>query len=200
MMLRIMDAIELLLSRCSNGKLSEPAPDAETMRIALAAAVRAPDHAGLHPFRFRLVRGAAREQLGELLASTLMRRNPSAPPEAIKKARSNPLRAPLLIVVGARLQTHPKVPMIEQVLCAGNAAYAILLALHARGFAGIWRTGDAAYDDDMKLALGFAPSDAIVGFIYAGTPTQPAPALKRANPDDIAREWLGPELTRDHLS
>src|SRR5687768_4861849 len=56
----IMDAIELLLTRASNGKLTEPAPDPETLRIALGAAVRAPDHAGLQPFRFCVVRGEAR--------------------------------------------------------------------------------------------------------------------------------------------
>lgn len=186
-----MDAIELLLSRSSNGKLQEPAPDAETLRIALAAAVRAPDHAALHPLRFRLVRGDARVKLGGVLAAALERRNPNAAPEAIEKARKNPLRAPLLIVVAAHVQAHPKVPAIEQVLSAGAAAYAILLALHARGFAGIWRTGEQAYDDGVKAALGFAPSDAIVGFIYAGTPALQPPAIKRPLPEQLGSEWTG---------
>jgi nitroreductase len=186
-----MDAIELLLSRSSNGKLQEPGPDPETLRIALEAAVRAPDHAGLHPLRYRLVRGSARERLGAVLVRALERRNPSAPPEAIEKARKNPLRAPLVIVVGAHVQPHPKVPAIEQVLSAGAAAHAILLALHARGFAGIWRTGEHAYDDAVKAALGFAPSDAIVGFVYAGTPALAPPALKRALPEQLGSEWTG---------
>jgi nitroreductase len=186
-----MDAIELLLSRSSNGKLQEPAPDAETMRIALEAAVRAPDHAALHPLRYRLVRGDARVRLGAVLASALERRKPNAPPEAIAKARNNPLRAPLLIIVGAHVQPHPKVPAIEQVLSAGAAVHAILLALHARGFAGIWRTGELAYDDGVKEALGFLPSDAIVGFVYAGTPSVAVPAIKRALPEQLGSEWTG---------
>lgn len=191
-MATIMDATELLLTRASNGKLTEPAPDDETLRIALQAAVRAPDHAGLHPFRFCIVRGEARLRLGQVLAEAQQRRAPNGPIEAVEKARKNPLRAPLMIIVAAHVQAHPKVPQIEQVLSAGAAAHAILLALHARGFAGMWRTGDAAYDASVKAALGFAASDAIVGFIYCGTPNAPLPPLKRVAPESVTHEWTGP--------
>jgi nitroreductase len=127
-----------------------------------------------------------------VLAAAVQRRNPNGPPEAVEKARKNPLRAPLLIVVSARLHDHPKVPHVEQLLSAGAAAHAILLALHARGFAGIWRTGDAAYDDGVKAALGLATSDAIVGFLYCGTANAPTPAIKRASPESVTSEWTGP--------
>jgi nitroreductase len=189
---RIMDAIELLTTRASNGKLGEPAPDEETLRLAMQAAVRAPDHAGLHPTRVLLVRGEARLRLGEVMAQALLRRTPSCPPEVVAKERNKLMRAPLVMVIAARVQPqHPKIPAIEQVLSTGCAAHAILLALHARGFAGMWRTGEPAYDDDVKRALGLAPTDAIVGFVYAGTPTQPTPMLKRASPEAICQEWTG---------
>lgn len=187
-----MDATELLLTRASNGKLTEPGPDEETLRMALQAATRAPDHAALQPVRFCIVRGAARARLGEVLAEALQRRAPNGPVEAVEKARRNPLRAPLMIIVAARLQAHPKVPEIEQILSAGASAHAILLALHARGFAGIWRTGDAAYDPTVKVALGLAASDAIVGFIYCGTPNAPTPAIKRPMPETLTTEWTAP--------
>ena len=138
-----------------------------------------------------MVRGEARQRLGEVLASTLLQRNPSAPIEAVEKARKNPLRAPLLIVVAAKLQPHPKVPELEQLICAGAAAHAVLLTLHARGYAGIWRTGDAAYDANVKHALGLTASDAIVGFLYCGTPNAPTPMIKRAAPESVATEWTG---------
>jgi len=191
MMSPTMDATELLLTRSSNGKLTEPAPDPETLRIALEAAVRAPDHQSLQPFRFLLVRGEARVRLGEVFASTQQQRDPNGPIEKVEKARKNPLRAPLLIVVAAKLQAHPKVPELEQLISAGAAAHAILLSLHARGYAGIWRTGDAAYDANVKVALGLSASDAIVGFIYCGTANAPTPQLKRAAPESITTEWTG---------
>jgi nitroreductase len=46
-----MDAIELLITRTSNGKLTEPEPDLETLRLAYLAASRAPDHKALRPYR-----------------------------------------------------------------------------------------------------------------------------------------------------
>jgi nitroreductase len=184
-----MDGIELLTTRASNGKLAEPAPDATTLQLAFEAAARVPDHAGLHPVRIRLVRGAARERFGQLLADVVLRANPAADPAQLEQTKSKALRAPLIIVVGAHITAHPKVPEIEQILSAGAAAHAILLALHARGYAGMWRTGAAAYDRAVKQALGLAASDAIVGFIYAGTAKQPAPTLTRPQPEQFVSEW-----------
>jgi nitroreductase len=184
-----MEAIELLLTRASNGKLTEPAPDEETLRLSFAAAVRAPDHGDLKPFRFILVRGPARERLGGVFEAALRRRDPKATEEVLAKERNKPLRAPLIIVVAAKLVAHPKIPKIAQLLAAAASAHAILLALHARGFAGMWRTGEPAYDDEVKVALGLEPGDAIAGFVYAGSPSVVVPERKRANPSDIVREW-----------
>jgi nitroreductase len=186
-----MDGIELLTTRASNGKLAEPAPDTVTLQLAFEAAAHAPDHAGLRPWRVRLIRGAARERLGQLMADVVLRENPHSSAQQLDQVRSKAVRAPLILVVGAVLQPHPKVPEIEQTLAAGAAAHAILLTLHARGYAAIWRTGNAAYDPALKKALGFAAADAIVGFIYAGTAKQPSPNFTRASPDEFVSEWTG---------
>lgn len=187
-----MDASELLATRASNGKLGEPAPDATAVRTALLAAARAPDHASLRPWRVRLVRGEARARLGEVFRDALRRARPDSSEDALEQAARKPLRAPLLIVVGAHLTDHPKAPRVEQILAAGMAAHAILLSLHAQGFGAMLRTGDAAYDAGVKRALGFAPDDAIVGFIYAGTPTAPYPPIKRPSPEEFTEEWTSP--------
>jgi nitroreductase len=186
-----MDAIELLNTRASNGKLSEPEPDAETLRLAFQAVTRTPDHGSLRPFQIRLVRGEARAELGALMAKSQLRKHPQSTPEDLERTRGKAFRAPLIIVVAAVLTPSPKVPEIEQTLAAGAAAHTILLALQARGFASIWRTGDPAYDPEVKRAFGFRPSDAIVGFIYAGTAKQPAPELHRPRPEEFVREWNG---------
>ena len=65
------------------------------------------------------------------------------------------------------------------------------MALQARGFAGIWKTGAAAYDDVVKIAFGLRPEDAIVGFLYVGTAKQPTPQLARPRPDEFVSEWSG---------
>jgi nitroreductase len=186
-----MQAIELLLGRTSNGKLSEPEPDGETLRLAFEAATRAPDHAGLHPWRMYVVRADARTKLGNLMAECTAGRNPAADSDELDKVRKKALRAPMIIVVGAVLEPHPKVPQVEQLLAAGAAAHALLYVLQARGYAGIWRTGDFAYDPIVKKAFGLREQDALVGFIYTGTAKQPAPSSIRAVPAEFVREWSG---------
>ncbi len=188
-----MDAIDLLLTRASNGKLGEPIPDEQTLDVALRAALRAPDHGMLRPVRITLVRGSARERLGAVMREALRLRSPNASEEELAKEAHKPLRAPLILVVWAKVaEAHPKAPPIEQVLSAGSAAHAILLTLQARGFAGFWRTGPAAYDATVKRALGLRAQDAIVGFLYAGTPRVPPPALPRPELADHVQEWSGP--------
>lgn len=184
-----MNAMELLSTRASNGKLGEPAPDQATLHAILEAALRAPDHAMLRPWRVLLVRGEARARLGDVFAQ--IEGGEGADAETIERARRKPLRAPLLIVVAATPRPSPKAPEIEQILSAGAVAHGILLGLHAHGFAGMWRTGDAAYDARAKEALGLREEDHIVAFIYAGTPTVPAPDVKRPAVADHVEEWTG---------
>lgn len=186
-----MDAIELLTNRASNGKLTEPAPDAESLRIAFEAAARAPDHASMRPWRMHIVRGAARERFGALLADVVKRTKPGATEDDLKQAAGKALRAPMIIVASAVIKPSPKVPPIEQLLTTGTAAHALLMTLQARGFAGIWKTGAAAYDDVVKKAFGLRSEDAIVGFLYVGTAKQPTPELARPSPSDFVSEWSG---------
>ena len=177
-----MDAIELLKTRASNGKLVEPAPDEQSLRIALEAAARAPDHGTLRPWRVHLVRGEARARLGDLMAAAQKRKNPNATDDDLDKARKKALRAPLILVVSAIVKPHPKVPELEQIVCAGTAAHAILLALQA---------GAPAYDLELKQAFGLGSQDALVGFIYAGTAAQPAPTMARPAPEAFTQDWKG---------
>lgn len=182
----------MLMTRASNNKLGEPAPDEETLQLALTAALRAPDHALLRPFRIQLVRGTARERLGEVLRDALLRRKPTASKEDLEKEQKKPLRAPLIVVVSAHVREHPKAPAIEQIISAGAAAQNFLLALHARGYAGMWRTGTPAYDAHVKAAFGLSANDALVGFIYAGTPSVPAPSIPRPLISDFVEDWRAP--------
>lgn len=169
-----MQAIDLLLQRRSAITLTEPAPDAGALELLFASAARAPDHGRLRPWRFVVIRGAARERFGAMLAAQLKRARPQSVPEALERERDKAFRAPLIIVVAAVQDAQASVPMIEQVLCAGAAAQNILLGACALGFNGVWKTGAAAYDETLKRELGFEPPDALVGFLYIGTETAAA--------------------------
>ena len=72
------DVLRFLQNRNSAPKLSEPAPSAEEMQEIFKAAMRAPDHAWLRPWRFISIAGTRREAFGQVLEQCLMLRNPEA--------------------------------------------------------------------------------------------------------------------------
>nr|MDJ0897092.1 nitroreductase [Alphaproteobacteria bacterium] len=64
------------------------------------------------------------------------------------------------------------------------------VAAHALGYGCFWRTGQPAYDTAVKDALGLAQTDHIVGFMYLGTPTEPAPDKgRRPEVKDFLESW-----------
>ncbi|WP_277051690.1 nitroreductase family protein [Zestomonas thermotolerans] len=184
-----MEALDVLLNRVSQARLQGPAPSAAQRDILFRAALRAPDHGYLRPWRFLCVEGEARQRLGELYAAALLRKNPEAAPEALAKARAMPLRAPLLVVVIAKVQKHPKVPEEEQLLSAGCAAHGILLAAHAQGFGAIWRTGEMAHDRCVAEGLGLAANERIVGFLYLGSVEGERRNAPQLDPVDFVSNW-----------
>jgi nitroreductase len=185
-----MNAVEVILGRVSPIRLAEPGPDAgETDRI-VAAGLRAPDHGQLRPWKFLLVRGEAREAFGKLMADSLRRRQPATSDEALRMEAAKALRAPLIIVAAATPRNIAKVPAIEQVAATAAAVENMLIAAHAMGYGGFWRTGATAYDPLFIKSLGLAESDQIVGFVYVGniaTPGKP----KYPQPDGVVEIWTG---------
>ncbi len=185
-----MQAIDSLLNRRSAKALTDPPPDEAALGLILECASRAPDHGRLRPWRFIVIRGAARERLGELMAGQLRRKQPAASAEALERERQKPLRAPLIVAVAAVCNAAARIPAIEQILAAGAAAQNMMLAATALGFGAMWKTGDAAYDDTVKAALGLEAADAIVGFLYLGTTAADAlPPPARGQWQDRVSYW-----------
>lgn len=188
-----MDAIEALLTRTSVIRLTEPAPDGDDLDVLLRAALRAPDHKCLRPWRFLVVRGDALDRLGEVFARALEARQPGVGEDALERERKRPRRAPLVVVVVTRPQEGVAgVPVVEQVLSTGAAAENILLAAHALGYGGAWRTGAPAYDPFVHQGLGLGSGESIAGFLYLGTPVgPPGPLRATAEPAAVVEEWTG---------
>jgi len=186
-----MDAMELLRTRFSALKLGEPAPSAQTVEAMLESAARAPDHGRLQPWRLILIEGDARLDFGKILAEALSRRNSLASEQALAREREKALRAPLIIVVATRCDRSAKIPIIEQTLSAGCAAHSIMLAAFAQGLGAMWRTGEPAYDNAVKSALGIEPDDLIVGFIYVGTDLGGPGTRPRRATQEFVQHWAG---------
>jgi nitroreductase len=168
-----MEVLDVLLERVSPTSLVEPGPTQEQLQKILVTGASAPDHGRMKPWRFVLIQGDARLRFGDLMAQSLARREPDTSDVRLEVERKKALRAPIIIGMAAALRDNPKVPEVEQILAVGAAAENILIASHALGFAGFWRTGSLAYDPDVKRAFGLAETDSIVGFIYIGSVGQP---------------------------
>jgi nitroreductase len=183
------EALQLLLNRNSAPRLCEPGPSADELKDMVRAAVRAPDHAWLRPWRFLAIQGERRADFGSVLQHALIARNPEADDRAREKAENSPFRAPLVLVVVTRFSEHPKVPLVEQRMSAACAAHAILLAAQALEYAGVWRTGNAAFDRSVMTELGLAEDEEITGFLYLGTRDGPSKTIPPLDPDDFLSQW-----------
>lgn len=187
-----MDTLDAIFSRRTvpPAKMGPPGPDEDALARILAAGAAAPDHGLLRPWRFLVVRGDGRQRLGDLFASLAAAHGAS--PEEIEKQRAAPSRAPVILVVVARLQPdHPKVPTIEQIASAAAAAQNMLLAAHALGFAAKWATGRQAHDPGVREGLGLRPEDRVLGFLYLATQAAEHAAPPRLDHADAVLDWPG---------
>lgn len=184
-----MDALELMQQRVSSPLLGDQPPTPAQLALMFKAALRAPDHGGLHPWRFLTVAGDDRIQLGELFLQAALSGDPEMSAAKRTKLLSMPLRAPLLVIVIACIQDHHKVPVIEQQLSAGVAAQNLLLTAFAQGVGGIWRTGDMAYSPQVMKGLGLAENEQLIGFIYLGSPPERIKKVHFLDPADFVQGW-----------
>lgn len=186
-----MHAVDALTSRVSAAALTDPAPDAETLALILRAGLAAPDHGRLRPWHFIVIQGSKRAMFGELLARSLKARQASASDADMDRERAKAMRAPLIVVVAAKVKPEAKIPEIEQIVATAAAAENILVATHALGFGGNWKTGAPAYDQGIKAALGLAANDHIVGFLYLGTLARPLQTRPEIDLAAFVTEWAG---------
>src|SRR5512136_2950923 len=94
-----MEVLEAIHTRYSVGKVKPDPVPREVIEKLLAAAVQAPNHYKVRPWRFVVLTGAGREKLGEAMAQSTKANKPDATQEDLQKDRAKPLRAPVVITV-----------------------------------------------------------------------------------------------------
>ena len=108
-----MDALTLLLNRSSQPRLEAPAPSGDALENIMQAALRAPDHACLTPWRFIVCTGKGLDKLGALYEKSAIENG--KPQKDIERAVQLPHRAPMVVVAIAKHIEHEKVPRVEQI-------------------------------------------------------------------------------------
>ncbi len=165
-----MNIIEAIHQRHSHKKVKPDAVPRELIEQLLDAAVQAPNHYKVRPWRFVVLTGEARHRLGDAMSASLRERHPEFPQEAFNKAHDTPLQAPVVIAVGVDKPSEAKVSQIENIAATAAATENLLLAAQALGLGAKWRTGEWAEDLKVKEFLGFQADQYIIGFIYVGYP------------------------------
>ena len=172
-----MTVFETIKNRRSIGKMTGERPSRGQIERLLEAATHAPNHHKVQPWKFIVLAGSAREELGMVMAESLLNRLEETSSEKaqamLNKERNKLMRSPVVIVVAAEMPHQPNVLEIENIEATAAAVQNMLLAGEEMGLACMWRTGDAAYDARVKQWLGLAPQEHIVSFLYVGFPAIP---------------------------
>jgi nitroreductase len=180
-----------LHSRHSLGSkyLAEPGPDDVALAAMASAALRAPDHAGLVPFRFKVVRGEARKRLATLFEQAARDAGKDAAAAAVDADRA--LRAPVTVALVARIDLgHPVVPAHEQWAAVGGALANFLNAAHALGYAGKMLSGAKVRHAAVQAAFCGA-GETLVGWVALGTATRkPTPGHAKAGLAEVLIDWV----------
>ncbi|MEU0333638.1 nitroreductase [Streptomyces sp. NPDC006193] len=175
-----METLDTVLTRRSVSRLSDPAPDDAQLLALVKAAMTAPDHGRLLPWRLVTLRGEERAELGARLAACS-----ADDPHARERAAAKPLRAPLLVAIVFAPVAHPTIPRWEQLAATAAAIQTLSLLLHDRGYASIWRTGAVTHDHGVRALHRLRPDEQLLGWLYTGTAVSlPRP---RRLPDPRAR-------------
>jgi nitroreductase len=173
-------------------RLSAPGPSDAQLQRLLEAAVCAPDHRELVPWRLLRIGEAQRGALGRLFADALRERDPEADAAALAEAHDKAARAPTLLLAVVRLQpAHDDVVDTERYVTLGAALMNLLLAAHAMGFGAMLTSGRALRSDAFARGLGLADSERPVCFVSLGTP-RAARRRPRASPASVLSDWVPP--------
>jgi nitroreductase len=184
-----MDVFEAIYSRQSIGKVKADEIPHEVIEKLLSAAVQAPNHHKVRPWRFFVITGEGRSNLGDVSAQSLLKRIPDAAPAAVQTERDRFLRAPVVIAVGVDRPVDSRIDEIENVCAAAAAIQNMLLAATALDLGAKWRTGQQATDPMIKEALGLSPDQHLIGFIYLGYP-EAQPPEKIRPPFEDRTVWM----------
>jgi nitroreductase len=146
----------------------EPVPQAMLDEL-FELARWAPNHNLTNPWRFRVLGPESLERL-----------KVAAGAEAAAKLD----RAPTLVVVSA-VEGGDPVQDEEDYAAASVAAYIVLLAAHARGLAGYWRTPAVLRTPEGRSAVGVRDGERAIALLHLGPRRQEKEPPERMPPGDF---------------
>src|SRR4051794_39825113 len=178
-----MDVETAIRTRRTHKAYGADPVERETLTEILELARWAPNHHLTNPWRFRVIGPASLERLKRAAGDLAAAGAPGADAAEVARAAAAKLdRAPTLLVCSV-LRSDDPVECEEDRHAAAVAAYIVLLAAHARGLAGYWRTPGVLRTEAGREAVGMPPGEDFVGLLHLGHARQEMPAPDREPPE-----------------
>ena len=179
--------------RRSIGKVHPEQPPREMIETILEAATWAPNHRLTEPWRFFVLAGDARNELGRFMGNQNAERYPEGDPNReIERARGakKALRAPVVIGVAVEPVVASNVDDLEEIEAVACAVQNMLLTAHALGLGAKWSSGNITKSPEVNAWFGLSERGQVLGFIYIGYPAMVSERSIRT-PSAGLTEWRG---------
>ena len=169
--------------------LDKPIP-AEILEDILENANWAPTHGMTEPWRFTVLQGDSRIELGESLQKLYKDLIPEDKfrEDKYEKLMTNPAKSPVVICVSMQRQKHELIPEIEEIEAVACSVMNMYLSAAANGLGAFWSTPKIIYDDSAKSFLNLGEKDKWLGIFYMGYPSIDWPTKPR-RPISDKIEW-----------
>ncbi|MFD0960203.1 nitroreductase family protein [Paenibacillus chungangensis] len=180
-----MGVLEAIRTRRTIGRVKQDPVDRGVIESLLEAANWAPSHFNTQPWRFIVMTGKGREQLGEGYAQVAAADREGISETDMQEVREKEMvkamRAPVVIAAICSPSDDPRALMAEELAAAQAAVQNMLLAAHAHGLGAIWRSGAPMYHPRMHETLALREREELVGLVYIGYPDMTPPEPKRGS-------------------
>lgn len=175
------DALEQLIHRRASGMTidREKPVGRDTLERIIRAAVAAPNHRKTRPLRVAVLQGESRLSFGAAVAAVMEANGEDA--AKVDKARTKYGRAPVVLAVASAPGESP-LETDENMFSVAAGIQNMLLMIEAFGLTALWSTPMSGAEAVMNAFCGFAPGSRMLGLVYLGHGTRPAPPRDRPEP------------------
>lgn len=178
-----MHALDLLQHRRSSKKFGDLAPTHEQLTQMFKAALRAPDHGKLKPYRFVVLQDRLQLKANLIAAAQEFQQGEAG----LSKAEKLSQRAPCVVAAIAKLDDRiEKIPIWEQQISAGCATYGLQLAANALGFDTVWISKHWVKGQAIRSYLGCQANEQIIGLIMIGSPLDKTGISQTSETEEIS--------------
>jgi nitroreductase len=176
-----LDQFSALVRRRRTNMRVDPDRTVETALIAQLCelATWAPNHKLTEPWRFAVITGNARADLGRV-AADFQAANGETNDAKLEKTRGKYLRTPVVVMVASAWADTGRREEDRDAVSAGIQN--LLLAATAAGLNSYWGTGAVCMAPAVKELCGFPPSSDVLAAVYLGWAAGDVPVPSRTAP------------------